>query len=139
MRDLSCTFLFLKIQFFLFDFNTRQDGPSLELSLYLNVTLRHIGPLDPWTFGPLGLLDFSTAGPLPSSTTSSYLLILPLTSTYLFLLHLSISCFLVLLLTLNFFYFLLHPFTSSYLLLSPIASWFGMEEGCQMIVVLYEF
>ena len=122
MRDLSCTFLFLKIQFFLFDFNTRQDGPSLELSLYLNVTLRHIGPLDPWTFGPLGLLDFSTAGPLPSSTTSSYLLILPLTSTYLFLLHLSTSFYLFLSLASSSSYLLLTSFTSFYIHLLLLTS-----------------
>ena len=29
-----------------------QDGPSLESSSYLNVTLRYLGPGDPWTLGP---------------------------------------------------------------------------------------
>ena len=62
-------------------FNKQQDGPSLESSSYLNVTLRYLGPLDPRTMGPwdaltfqswtLGLLDFRTLGPFPSSTTSS--------------------------------------------------------------------
>ena len=32
----------------------QQDGPSLESSLYLNVSLRYLGPWDHWT---LGLLD----------------------------------------------------------------------------------
>ena len=31
---------------------TQQDGPSLESSSYLNVTLRYFGPLDTWTLGP---------------------------------------------------------------------------------------
>ena len=68
------------------------------------LVLGTLWPLDPWTFGPLGLLDFSAEGPLPSSTTSSYLFIFPLTSTYYIFLPISISCFLVLLLTLNSFY-----------------------------------
>ena len=34
--------------------NTIREGPSLESSSYLNVTLRYLGPWDPWT---LGLLD----------------------------------------------------------------------------------
>ena len=29
-----------------------QDGPSLESSSYLNMTLRHLGPLDPGTTDP---------------------------------------------------------------------------------------
>ena len=29
-----------------------QDGPSLESSLYLNLTLRYLGPLDPGTMAP---------------------------------------------------------------------------------------
>ena len=48
---------------------TKQDGPSLESSSYLNVSLRYLGPWDPWTSGPL---DLGTLGPLPSSNTSSY-------------------------------------------------------------------
>ena len=58
-----------------------QDGPSLESSSYLNVTLRYLGPLDPGTMNPLGtwtlgFLDFRTLGPLPSSTTSYLFLLL---------------------------------------------------------------
>ena len=30
----------------------KQDGPSLESSSYLNVSLRYLGPWDPWTPGP---------------------------------------------------------------------------------------
>ena len=30
----------------------KQDGPSLESSSYLNVTLRYVGPLDLGTVGP---------------------------------------------------------------------------------------
>ena len=38
----------------------KQDGPSLESSSYLNVSLRYLGPQDlvpwdPWTLGPLDL------------------------------------------------------------------------------------
>ena len=54
-----------------------QDGPSLESSSYLNVTLKYLGPWDP---GILGLLDLS----LPSSNTS-YFLLPPLTSSDLLL------------------------------------------------------
>ena len=52
-----------------------QDGPSLESSSYLNVSLRYPGP---W--------DLGTLGPLPSANTSSYFPLDPLTSSYLFLL-----------------------------------------------------
>ena len=34
------------------EFLVKQDGPSLESSSYLNVTLRYLGPWDPWTLGP---------------------------------------------------------------------------------------
>ena len=34
----------------------KQDGPSSESSLYLNVTLRYLCPWDPWTLGPLDLV-----------------------------------------------------------------------------------
>ena len=34
----------------------KQDGAFLESSSYLNVTLRYLGPWDPWTFGPWDLL-----------------------------------------------------------------------------------
>ena len=44
--------------------NTKQDGPSLESSSYLNITVRLVlwtrGPSDP---GTLGLLDFRPYGP----------------------------------------------------------------------------
>ena len=55
----------------------KQDGPSLESSSYLNVTLRYLCPC-----------VLGTPGPLDSWTSSLllYLLILPLTSSYLFLL-----------------------------------------------------
>ena len=56
----------------------KQDGPSLESSSYLNVSLRYLGPL--------GTRDLGTLGPLPSSNTSSYFPLHPLTSSYLFLL-----------------------------------------------------
>ena len=63
----------------LLEYNTEQDGPSLESSSYLNVSLRYLGPWDPGTLEPL---DIWTLGPLPSS----YFPLHPLTSTYLFLL-----------------------------------------------------
>ena len=58
----------------------KQDGPSLESGSYLNVTLRYLGPwvsgtLGPWDPLTLALLDYRTSGPIPSSTTSSYLLV----------------------------------------------------------------
>ena len=68
--------------------NPKQDGPSLGSSLYLNVSLRYLGPLDP---GTLGLLDLGTLGPLPSSNSSSYFPIQPLTSSYLLLLLSSVG------------------------------------------------
>ena len=61
----------------------KQDGPSLESSSYLNVSLRYLDPWDPWTLEPF---DLGTLGPLPSSYTSSYFPLHPLTSSYLFLL-----------------------------------------------------
>ena len=60
-----------------------QDGPCLESSSYLNVSLRNLGLWDPWTLEPF---DLGTLGPLPSSNTSSYFSLHPLTSSYLFLL-----------------------------------------------------
>ena len=54
----------------------KQDGPSLESSSYLNVSLRYFGPYNPWTLEPL---DLGTLKPLPSPTpthTSSYLFLL---------------------------------------------------------------
>ena len=73
-------------------YNLTQDGPSLESSSYLNVTLRYLGPWDPWTLWPLdlgtptlGLSDFGTSSqPQPPHTYSYLLLSLP-TSFYLFL------------------------------------------------------
>ena len=47
------------------------------------MTLRYLGPWDPWTLEPF---DLGTLGPLPSSNTSSYFPLHPLTSSYLFLL-----------------------------------------------------
>ena len=41
----------------------KQDGPSLESSSYLSLTLRYLGP---WDSGTLGPLDLGTLGPLPS-------------------------------------------------------------------------
>ena len=51
--------------------NKEQDGPSLESSSYLNVSLRYLGPWDPLTLEPL---DLGTLGPLPPTPphTSSY-------------------------------------------------------------------
>ena len=40
--------------------NYQQDGPSLESSLYLNVSLRYLGPWDHWTLEPW---DLGTLGP----------------------------------------------------------------------------
>ena len=59
---------------------TKQDGPSLESSSYLNVSFRYLGPWDPWTLEPLDLWTF---GPLPTSNTSSYFPIHPLPPTVL--------------------------------------------------------
>ena len=66
-------------------YNIKQDGPSLESSSYLNVSLRYLGPWDPWTLGPL---ELGTLGPWDSWTSSllQHLLILPHTSSYLLLL-----------------------------------------------------
>ena len=90
----------------------KQDEPSIESSLYLNMTLRYLGPLDHGTFGPLdpgtlGLLDFWTFNFLTSSF-HHHLLILSHTS--------------------NFF---LPPPTLSYLLV-----WFGLV-WCQMTLSSY--
>ena len=70
--------------------NIQQDGPSLESSSYLNVTLRYLGPLDlgtpgPWDSWTLGPLDHGTLRLLPSSNTSLYFLLHPLTSSSLLL------------------------------------------------------
>ena len=47
------------------------------------MSLRYLGPWDPWTLEPL---DLGTLGRLPSAKTSTYLPLHPLTSSYLFLL-----------------------------------------------------
>ena len=52
--------------------NSKQDGPSLESSSYLSVTLRYLRPWDSGTLGPLdpgtlGPFDLGTLGPFPSS------------------------------------------------------------------------
>ena len=62
-------------------FRGEQDGPSLESSSYLNVSLRYSGPWDPGTLGPL---DLGTLGPWDSWPFSliQHPLILPLTSSY---------------------------------------------------------
>ena len=54
------------------DLESIQDGPSLESSSNLNVTLRYLGPWDlgdPWTLEPLDLGTWGTPEPLPSSNT----------------------------------------------------------------------
>ena len=111
--------------------SVQQDGPSLESSSYLNVSLRYLGPWDPGTLEPL---DLGTLGPCDSWTYSllQHLLILPLTSSYL-LLSLPPT---FLLWTFDLYidplgpppssntssYFPIHPLTSSY---SPPFVWFG--------------
>ena len=72
-----------RFSIFNFLYESKQDGPSLESSSYLNVSLRYLGPWDPLTLEPL---DLGTLGTLPSSNTSSYFPLHPLTSSYLFLL-----------------------------------------------------
>ena len=56
----------------------KQDGPSLETSSYLNVSLRYLGPWDPWT---LGLLDLCPP-PTPSYNSLYILLPPPISSFY---------------------------------------------------------
>ena len=59
-------------------YNIKQDGPSLESSSYLNVSLRYLGPWDPWTLGLLDLFpppthpDISPYILLPPPILSSY-------------------------------------------------------------------
>ena len=66
------------------NYSYKQDGPSLESSSYLNLSLRYLGPWDPETLGPL---DLGTLGSWDSLTSSlcQHLLILPLRSSYLLL------------------------------------------------------
>ena len=65
-------------------FYIKQDGPSLESSSYLSVSLRYLGPWNPGTMGPL---DLGTLGPWDSWTSSllQNLLIRPPTSSYVLL------------------------------------------------------
>ena len=68
----------------------KQDGPSLESSLYLNLSLRYLGPQDHWTFGPrdlgtLGLWDLFPPPP-PPPISSSYTILPPFISSFLLLL-----------------------------------------------------
>ena len=72
-----------RFSIFNFLYESKQDGPSLESSSYLNVSLRYLGPWDPLTLEPL---DLGTLGTLPSSNTSSYFPLHPHTSSYLCLL-----------------------------------------------------
>ena len=63
-----------------------QDGPSLESSSCLNVSLRYLDPWDPGTLGPLDLgtpWTLEPLGPWDSWTSSllQHLIILPLTSS----------------------------------------------------------
>ena len=51
------------------DNNRKQDGPSLESSVHLSMTLRYLGPWDPGSLGPL---DLGTLVPPPSSYLFSY-------------------------------------------------------------------
>ena len=90
----------------------KQDGPSIESpsiesSLYLNMTLRYLGPLDHGTFGPLDLgslgpWDLFPPPPPPHiisdlhqslPPTSSYLLLCSPISFYIFLLPLGLVWF----------------------------------------------
>ena len=66
--------------------NCKQDGPSLESSSYLNVSLRYLGPWDLGTPGPwkpltLGLLDLFPP-PIPPHTSPYILLPPPISSSY---------------------------------------------------------
>ena len=68
------------------DFNLEQDGPSLESSSYLNVSLRYHGPGDlgtpgPWNPSILGLLDLFPP-PTPPHTSPYILLPPPISSFY---------------------------------------------------------
>ena len=68
---------------------SKQDGPSLESSSYLNVTLRYLTPWDPGTLGSLGPWDPWTLGlldlfppPTPPHTSPYILLPHPISSSY---------------------------------------------------------
>ena len=51
-------------------FDEEQDGPSLESSSYLNVSLRYLGPWDSGTLGPLTLEPLDLF-PLPTPPHTS--------------------------------------------------------------------
>ena len=78
MEDLSNLWSQGRCHFELWDWDWRwtrtrawqQDGPSLETSLYLNVTLRYLGPLDPGTPGPWDPWTFGLLDIFPSSSYS---------------------------------------------------------------------
>ena len=67
----------------------KQDGPSLESSSYLNVSLRYLGPWDPWDLGTpgpwnpwtLGLFDFFPP-PTPPHNSPYILSPPPISSSY---------------------------------------------------------
>ena len=56
----------------------QQDGPSLESSLYLNVSLRNLGPWGPWTLEPFDLFP----PPTPLHNSPYILLPPPISSSY---------------------------------------------------------
>ena len=65
--------------------NMKQDGPSLESSSYLNVSLRYLGPWDlrtpgPWNPLTLGLLDLFPP-PTPPHTSPYILFPSPISSS----------------------------------------------------------
>ena len=110
----------------------KQDGPSLESSSYLNVTLRYLCHCDPWT---LGLLDFWILSHLNHLLSSYVLLPSPISSSYFFLPPPALSYLLLSLLTS--FYLFLPPSVSSYLLLSlPPSSYFLTASA---LVLFFEF
>ena len=61
-----------------FNNKLRQDGPSLESSSYLNLSLRYLDPWDPWTLEPLYFSYF------PLHPHTSYYLCLLLSSFGMF-------------------------------------------------------
>ena len=93
----------------------RQDGPSLESSSYLNVSLRYPSPLDPGTLGPLDLGTLGPWNPWTLGLLDLFVLLHPHTSSYLCLL---LSSFGMVCWTSS---FLLHslPLIASHLLLIP--------------------
>ena len=82
--DTGCSMRALALAILL-QIKDKQDGPSLESSSYLNVTLRYLDPWDPVT---LRSMDLGILGPWDSWTSSllHHLPILPLNFSYLLLL-----------------------------------------------------